>query len=189
MSFRASTVGMKPRSLIYYPRPTRPGTWYAPGDIRAIRASSAMRALKGLLGLGTDVAPAASTIQMTTDPGAYITPSPSAGPNTSPAPGTVTTTITATIPTQSSDGSMSQSMPVMTSTVTTPKKWYSFLETTKSDGTVTGPLGMSWTTWIVGGGAAALIFANRGGGGVGESTPNTRRKKARRRARRNRRSR
>lgn len=187
MSFRASTVGLS-RSTVYYPRPTRPGVWRAPGDMRA---SSAMRALKGLLGLGTDVAPAASTIQMTTDPGAYITPSPSAGPNTSPAPGTVTTTITATLPTQSPDGSMSQSMPVMTSTVTTPKKWYSFLETTKPDGTVTGPLGMSWTTWFVGGGAAALLFASRNSSGgassaPGESTPNTRRRKKARRNRRRR---
>jgi len=154
---------------------------------RQLRAGYKAQGLRGLLGLGTDVAQApSSSIQMTTDPGAYITPSPSAPANAQPAPAvvtapTVTTTITATVPTQAPDGSMAPLVPVVT-TAAAPKKWYSFLETTKPDGTVTGPLGLSWTIWIVGGGAAALYFANRPENI--ETTPNTRRRKKARRNRR-----
>ena len=174
--------------------------WYAPGDLRATPAIRAARGLMGLLGLGTDVA----------DPGGYVDPNSviapadtsnpimTAVPVTTPAPVQAPISI-ATVPTQQSDGSMAPT-PIWTTpapVTSAPKKWYSFLETTKADGTVTGPLGMSWTTWLVGGSIAALVFANRGSSGSSSyeeessepSTPNRRRarknsKKTRRNSRR-----
>jgi len=142
------------------------------------RQPARARRLPGLHGLGTEVATdpfdttPSATVQFTTDPNAYTQPQ---AVDASPPPMTavpISPPISMPLPTQMPDGSMAQPMPMMTSANATPKKgFFSFLETTKPDGTVTGPLGFSWMTWAIGAAAVALVVANRNQGGEEEAAP------------------